>query len=1297
MLLIRGKPVYSKFRLLRLLEKLQNVLPSIASVYAVYVYFVELEQPLTAEEREMLHELLSATDEFDPGVEQQMVVVMPRRGTISAWSSKATDIAYNCGLEKITRLERGIIYQIQQTNSTTLTDSELQRIYPFLFDRMTEEIGSCLEDADILFTEANPGDLILIPVLEQGAEILRAANVAFGLALEEWDIAYLDKKCKELERNPSDAELMMYAQINSEHCRHKIFNSQWVIDGEKQTQTLFALIRATTAHSPAHVLSAYRDNAAVIKGVTAKRLFTVGSHNQYTFVEEHVPVVIKVETHNHPTAISPFPGAATGAGGEIRDEGATGRGAKPVAGLTGFAVSNLKIPDYIQPWEQDHGQPAQVASALDIMLEAPIGAASFNNEFGRPNLCGFFRTYEQLIQSTMESELRGYHKPIMIAGGFGHIREQHIQKLPLPENTQLMVLGGPAMKIGLGGGAASSLGVSEGREDLDYRAVQRGNPEMQRRAQEVINRCWALGDNNPILSIHDVGAGGLANAVPEILRENNSGGRIELRAIPNDDLSMSPMAIWCNEAQERYVLAVKESQLNVFYEIAERERCLYSQIGEVSAEQTIVVLDGYFDTVPVDLPLSALFPDHSSAMIDTTRFPAVESEFVWQTRQIEEVLPRILQCPSVASKSFLITIGDRTVGGLTVRDQMVGPWQIPVADAAVCASGFYADEGTAMAMGERPLIALLNHAASARVACGEALTNLFSADIANFSEITLSANWMADMKQCGEPAGLYDAVAALSALCCQMGLTIPVGKDSLSMRMSWREIGELKTVSVPLSLVISGFASVHNVNKSWTPQLKAVPGGSVLLFIDLACGHQRLGGSALTQVFQELGQATPDLEEPQLLEKCFLALQQLRRLNKVQAYHDRSDGGLLVTILEMMFAGHCGVSLDISGLGDSPIASLFNEELGFVIQIANEDIDEVKAILGEYGLAAVSHLIGELNDEDRIKINHNQDWIYNETRTHCQKLWTRLSYEIQRLRDNPKCAEQAYQQVDDKFDPGLSAVLTFDINDAFAAPYINAGVKPAVAILREQGVNGHVEMAAAFERAGFNAIDVHMSDIIENRISLGQFKGLVACGGFSYGDVLGAGRGWAKTIVFNQVATEIFYAFFHREDTFSLGICNGCQMLANLKTFIPGAELWPLFSINQSEQFESRLAMVEIPPSQSIFFKGMEGSRLPIVVAHREGRVKWPTHNRDSQLHANQMVVMQYIDNYGEVTTAYPANPNGSGDGITGITSKDGRVTIMMPHPERVFLTKQFSWHPSDWPEESPWLRLFKNARVWVG
>ncbi|KFX69839.1 phosphoribosylformylglycinamidine synthase [Pseudomonas taeanensis MS-3] len=1297
MLILRGAPALSAFRHGKLLEQLTSKVPAVTGLYAEFAHFAEVTGVLAADEEQVLARLLK----YGPSVAVQeplgrLFLTVPRFGTISPWSSKASDIARNCGLAKIQRIERGIAYYV----SGELDEAGAQQVADVLHDRMTQLVLGALEDAASLFSHAEPKPLTVVDVLVGGRAALEQANVELGLALAEDEIDYLVSSFTTMGRNPHDIELMMFAQANSEHCRHKIFNASWDIDGESQEKSLFGMIKNTYQMHSDGVLSAYKDNAAVIVGHTAGRFYPNAETRQYGATEEPVHILMKVETHNHPTAIAPFPGASTGSGGEIRDEGATGRGAKPKAGLTGFTVSNLQIPGFEQPWEVPYGKPERIVTALDIMIEGPLGGAAFNNEFGRPALTGYFRTFEQAIQTPRGEEVRGYHKPIMLAGGMGNIRAEHVQKAEITVGSKLIVLGGPAMLIGLGGGAASSMATGTSSADLDFASVQRENPEMERRCQEVIDRCWQLGEHNPISFIHDVGAGGLSNAFPELVNDGGRGGRFELRNVPNDEPGMAPHEIWSNESQERYVMAVGAADFERFKAICERERCPFAVVGEATEEQHLTVTDSHFGNNAVDMPLNVLLGKAPRMHRSADREAELGDDFDASALDIDEAVIRVLRHPAVASKSFLITIGDRSITGLVARDQMVGPWQVPVADCAVTATSFDVYTGEAMAMGERTPLALLDAPASGRMAIGETLTNIAASRIDAISDIKLSANWMAAAGHPGEDARLYDTVKAVGMqLCPELGITIPVGKDSMSMQTRWQDEGAEKSVTSPLSLVVTGFAPVSDIRKTLTPQLRMDKGVTDLILIDLGRGQNRMGASILAQVHGQLGRQAPDVDDAEDLKAFFAVIQGLNADGYLLAYHDRSDGGMLVSALEMAFAGHCGLNLYLDSLADNSqelAAVLFNEELGAVIQVHQDATPEVLAQFSAAGLGDCVAVIGQPVNNDEVAISFNGQPVFAGQRRLLQRQWAETSYQIQRLRDNVQCADQEFDALLEEDNPGLSIKLGFDVNEDIAAPYIKKGLRPQIAVLREQGVNGQVEMAAAFDRAGFNAIDVHMSDILAGRVDLDAFKGLVACGGFSYGDVLGAGEGWAKSILFNNRARDAFSAFFERNDSFSLGVCNGCQMLSNLHELIPGSEFWPHFVRNRSEQFEARVAMVQVQESASIFLQGMAGSRMPIAIAHGEGHAEFESEEALLEADLSSCVAMRFIDNHGKVTETYPANPNGSPRGITGLTSRDGRVTIMMPHPERVFRAVQNSWRPEEWQEDAGWLRMFRNARVWV-
>ncbi|KNC67337.1 phosphoribosylformylglycinamidine synthase [Pseudoalteromonas ardens] len=1294
MLILRGAPALSDFKVQKILKSCNDAQLPVAGVYAEFMHFADLTAELSESELDKLSKLLK----YGPTIaehapEGTLILVTPRIGTISPWASKATDIANNCGLDKVHRVERGIAYYVEGA----LSAEQIDEVAKLLHDRMTESVHSSLEDAGQLFRVEEPRPMSSVDILGGGREALATANVEQGFALADDEIDYLVENFQKLGRNPNDIELFMFAQANSEHCRHKIFNADWTIDGEQQPKSLFKMIKNTFETHPENVLSAYKDNAAVMKGSKAGRFFP-NKDGEYSYNQENIEILMKVETHNHPTAIAPFSGASTGSGGEIRDEGATGRGSKPKAGLVGFTVSNLRIPGFEQPWETNFGKPGRIVNALDIMIDGPLGGAAFNNEFGRPNLLGYFRTYEEKVNSHNGEEVRGYHKPIMLAGGLGNIRTEHVQKGEIPVGAKLVALGGPAMNIGLGGGAASSMASGQSNEDLDFASVQRENPEMERRCQEVIDKCWQLGDENPIAFIHDVGAGGLSNAFPELVDDGGRGGKFQLRNIPNDEPGMAPHEIWCNESQERYVLAVAAEDFDRFEEICKRERAQYAVIGEATEERHLTVADSHFDNNPVDLPLEVLL-GKAPKMHRDVESKKVEGEALnTDSINAEEAAKRLLRLPTIAEKTFLITIGDRTVTGLVARDQMVGPWQVPVANCAVTAAAFDTYHGEAMSMGERTPAALLNYGASARLAVAEALTNIAGANIGGLENIKLSANWMAAAGHPGEDAGLYEAVKAVGEeLCPALGLTIPVGKDSMSMKTTWQDEGEDKAVTAPLSLIITAFGRVEDIRKTVTPQLRTDKGDSSLILVDLGAGQNRMGASSLAQVYKQLGDKTPDVDSPELLKGFYNAMQTLVADEKLLAYHDRSDGGLFTTVAEMAFAGRTGVTVNLDSLTGSDIEALYNEELGAVIQVRNDDLAAVEAILADNGLATISHTIGALNTEDKVIFNRGGEAVLANTRTELRTIWAETTYKMQALRDNPECAKQEFDAKFDEKDPGLNVKLSFDLNEDVAAPYIATGAKPKMAILREQGVNSHVEMAAAFNRAGFAAVDVHMSDILEGRLTLDQFKGLVACGGFSYGDVLGAGEGWAKSILFNDMARDQFQTFFERQDTFSLGVCNGCQMLSTLKELIPGTEHWPRFVTNKSERFEARFSLVEVQESPSVFFQGMAGSRMPIAVSHGEGHAEFANDAAVKAALESGTVAVQYVDNFGKPTTQYPNNPNGSPEGITGITSLDGRATVMMPHPERVFRAVANSWHPDEWKEDSPWMRMFRNARKSVG
>ncbi len=1302
---LQGAPAISDFRLNKLRSLLSEKITDLDELSASYRHFVNISSDLDAAELDHLSVILDyGPTRHEMDVSGQHFLVIPRPGTISPWSTKATDIARHCGLEKVQRIERGVVWHVSTRDHRLLEASEKETVHALIHDRMVESVFDSLDKAELLFEQHSPASMRCVDLLNEGKNALLEANQLWGLALSEDEIDYLVGSFTELGRNPTDVELMMFAQVNSEHCRHKIFNADWIIDGVEQSKSLFGMIRNTHESHPQGTMVAYSDNSSVISGYeTANfRLNEDGRH--YCWQEGDAHILMKVETHNHPTAIAPHPGAATGSGGEIRDEGATGRGSKPKAGLCGFSVSNLRLPDALQAWEKDYGKPERIASALDIMLEGPIGAASFNNEFGRPNICGYFRSYEQALPS---GEMRGYHKPIMLAGGLGSIQAGFTEKSKIPDGSRIVVLGGPSMLIGLGGGAASSMASGSSSEDLDFASVQRSNAEMQRRCQEVINRCCEKDEDSPILSIHDVGAGGISNALPELVDDSGRGGSFELRDVLNDEPGMSPMQLWSNESQERYVLAIADQYWEDFKQICERERCLYAVVGKATEERQLSLHDQHFVDEPagsstacrdlawpIDMPMDVLLGNPPKMLRDVQHKKSELVAFNTQNIDLNEAAMRVLRLPTVASKSFLITIGDRSVTGLVCRDQMVGPWQVPVADVAVTATNLKQNTGETMAVGERTPLALIDGPASGRMAIGEVLTNIAASRIKEITDIKLSANWMAAAGYPGEDANLFDTVQSVGMdLCPALGLSIPVGKDSMSMRTVWQEQGEEHSVTAPLSVIISAFAPVLDVRKTLTPQLMLDQGETDLIFIDLGRGSNRMGGSCLAQVYGELGNECPDLDQAADMSGYFAAIQTLNEDGILLAYHDRSDGGLFACLLEMAFAGHCGLVITLDTLGNKAVNILFNEELGGALQIRRNDLEKVLSVFASAGLSECAHVIGAPVEGDEITFSQAGRVCLHGSRTEFHRVWSETSMRIQTLRDNPDNARQEFDQLLDQKDPGLHAELSFDPSDDISLPYINNGKRPQMAILREQGVNSQLEMAAAFDRAGFDAVDITMSDILSGRETLESIQGLVACGGFSYGDVLGAGGGWAKSILYNNQACDVFSHFFERKDSFALGVCNGCQMMASLKEIIPGAENWPRFVNNQSEQFEARSSLVSIPENPSIFMSGMAGSTMPIAVAHGEGRAEFVA-NKNQQ---NVIVAMYFVDNYGVKTEKYPANPNGSAQGITGLTTEDGRFTVMMPHPERVFRTVANSWHPADWGEDSGWMRLFRNARVWLG
>lgn len=1299
---LNGARALSDFRAARVLAALQRVSSNIEAVSGRFVHFVHASRELTKAEEERLASLLTYGDAAEDVRADLAFMVVPRLGTISPWASKATDIVKNCGIEGVLRVERGTVYSLAL--KAPLTEEEAAQAAGVLHDRMTESVVARDFPAENLFVELEGRPMATVALVEEGRPALERANVEMGLALSPDEIDYLTDAFTKIGRNPTDVELMMFAQANSEHCRHKIFNARWTVDGEEREETLFGMIRRTDKMAPQGTITAYADNAAIFEGAEVTRLYPrPGSGNEFGRVferkDEMTHTVFKVETHNHPTAISPFPGASTGSGGEIRDEGATGRGARPKAGLCGFTTSNLNLPELPQGFENDsdtvtgektdakYGAPSRIATPLSIMTEGPLGGAAFNNEFGRPNILGYFRTFEANIGGTRY----GYHKPIMLAGGIGNIRDDQTKKDVPPAGSLLIVLGGPGMRIGLGGGAASSMTTGSNSEALDFDSVQRGNPEMERRAQEVIDRCWSMGDENPIIAIHDVGAGGLSNAMPELADLSGKGATFDLSKVPVEESGMSPLEIWCNESQERYVIALDAAKIDIFRDFCERERCPFAVLGTIT-EEADLKLTRPEETPAVDMPMEVLLGKAPRMHRDVAHVETKLSAFKSEGLDLAKAVTDVLRHPTVGSKSFLITIGDRSVGGLVSRDQMVGPWQVPVADCGVTTLGFETNRGEVMSMGERTPIAVIDAAAASRMAVGEALTNIAAADV-KLPEVKLSLNWMAACGAKGEDAKLFDAVKGASDFCVALGISVPVGKDSLSMRTAWEDNGEKKSVTSPVSLIASAAAPVGDVTLTLTPELRKIP--SVLVLADLGCGRARMGGSILAQVAQRFGDTAPDCEDPAMLARFMGALRTLVNEGAVVAYHDRADGGLAATASEMMFASRLGVKLDLTSLTkDADVfAALFNEELGGLMQVPAEKAARVAEVMREAGLASVCHFVGEVVDDDALTISANGAELARLDRADLQKAWTEVSWQIARGRDNPACADSEFARIERKDDTGLFAKTTFDVNEDVAAPMILTGVRPKIAILREQGVNSQTEMAAAFTRAGFDAYDVHMTDLLTGRADLAEFTGLACCGGFSYGDVLGAGGGWAKTILHNDRMVEMFRTFFNREDTFGLGICNGCQMMSHLRDLIPGASHWPEFVRNTSEQFEARLVNVEVLESPSIFFAGMAGSVMPVVNSHGEGRVQF-LRPEDAAL---VKAAARFVDPCGNPTEVYPYNPNGSKGGLTSVTTEDGRFTIMMPHPERSHRAQQLSWHPAEWTDASGWMRMFRNARKWVG
>jgi len=1308
--ILKGDFAFSCFRIAALLESLRKAAPDldVAEIIAPRVYFIEEEKPVSADIRERAYTLLGSRRCFEGG---EGFFVTPRKGTISPWSSKATDIFRNCGLEDFLRVERGIHYRLLSSAGQVLDIEQLRPVLHLLHDRMTEGVYTDVSD---IFKHLAPAPFTVIDIMGHGRDALKRANREMGLALSDGEIDYLCEAYKAINRNPTDVELVMFGQVNSEHCRHKIFNAEWRIDGEARGRSLFGMIRNTHEKHPEGTLVAYRDNSAVVEGFEDE-WFEVrrDGANVYRFGRDTVDMIMKVETHNHPTAISPYPGAATGVGGEIRDESATGTGGKSKAGLSAFMVSNLRMPGFIMPWEKEFTEfPSRLATPLKIMIEGPIGGAGFGNEFGRPQLFGLFKTYEQMYNG----RYRGYHKPIMVAGGMGNIKRTDAYKKDIPKGALIIQIGGPAMRIGLGGGAASSMATGSNIADLDFDSVQRDNAEMERRCQEVIDACTASRTDNPILSIHDLGAGGLSNGCPELV--SKSGGRFRLRSVPNEDSSMSPMEIWCCEAQERYVLAIAPESLDKFLELCQRERCPVAVIGEATGDGHVSLHDEHFDNEPIDIDIGVILGQPPRMLRDARHLSEAHAPFDLTGITLNAAVDRVLRLPAVANKTFLITIADRSVTGMVARDQMVGPYQIPISDVAVTVTSYKSRNGEAMAMGERTCIAPVCAPASGRMAVGEAITNIAAADIGEIGKVKLSANWMCACGEEGEDANLYDTVRAVGMeLCPKLGVSIPVGKDSLSMRTIWETSdGREEKMIAPLSLVISAFAPVRDVRKTVTPDLK--PGKSALILLDLGRGRNRLGCSALAQVYNQAGKECADLDYPGLVVGHFNAVQEMIAEGILMAYHDRSDGGLFVTVAEMAFGGRRGTEIILDDLGEHVLPILFAEELGAVLQVAEDDLDRVHGILTKHALSGISRNIGTTSGTGDIRLWFKGREVFGRGVSDLNRMWSELTYHMQAVRDNPECAKDEYDNLLDESDPGMNFKLTFDPSDSTwrggkmsdkpatgsrGSPhgkYANvSAVRPRTAILREQGINGQVEMAAAFDLAGFECVDVHMTDLLAGRIHLDDFVGLVACGGFSYGDVLGAGSGWAKSVLFNENLKRLFASFFERKETFALGVCNGCQMISQMKEIIPGAMDWPEFTRNKSEQFEARYVTVEITPSPSILLRGMEGSRLGIPVAHGEGFASFETKESMNRVLGGKLLSMRYVDNYGRPTERYPFNPNGSPDGITGVTTPDGRVTIMMPHPERAFRSVQMSYKPAGMfgSEEGPWLRMFQNAREYAG
>ncbi|MFO7869986.1 MAG: phosphoribosylformylglycinamidine synthase [Kiritimatiellia bacterium] len=1286
-IILNGRAALSGFREAALLNSIRTAAPGldIRNIRAGYVYFLGCESAPPDDVLEKARLLLGAREGDGEG---GGVLVTPRKGTISPWSSKATDIFRNCGLKEILRVERGIRYSLIDGSGREPGADSLKPVLPLLHDRMTEGV---YRDVSDIFDRMEPAPLVEVDVTGRGRPALAEANASMGLALSEDEIDYLYESYRAMKRNPTDVELVMFGQVNSEHCRHKIFNADWILDGKEAEKSLFSMIRNTHQKHPEGTLLAYSDNAAILEGFEDRWWQSGSGGREYRRVPAILDIVMKVETHNHPTGICPYPGAATGVGGEIRDEAATGRCGRSKAGLSAFMVSNLRVPDFIMPWEKDYAEfPGRLSTPLEIMTEGPIGGARFGNEFGRPQLVGIFKTFEEFYNG----RYRGYHKPIMVAGGMGNIRREHVNKEDIPPEAHIVQIGGPALRIGLGGGTASSMASGSNVADLDYDSVQRDNAEMQRRCQGVIDACMAAGEQNPVLSIHDLGAGGLSNGCPELVRE--TGARFELRRVYSEDSSMSPMEIWCCEAQERYVMAVKSAELETFLALCRRERCPVSLIGEATGDARLVLHDGHFDNKPIDLDMQVLFGKPPRMVRNVSHLEEKHAPLDLSDVEVDEAVDRVLRLPAVADKTFLITIADRSITGTVCRDQMAGPYQVPISDAAVTSTSCGSVTGEAMAMGERTHIAVVSAPASGRMAVGEAITNILSADVRNIGDVKLSANWMCPCGEEGEDANLYDTVKALGEdLCPALGISIPVGKDSLSMRTVWQtSAGESRKITAPMSLVVSAFAPVKDVRRTVTPDLKTGE-ASLLFVVDLGLGKNRLGCSALARVYNRMGADCPDLEDPDTLKAFFSAVGRLRDEGILLAYHDRSDGGLLVTVAEMCFGGGTGAKMHMDELGDDDLAVLFSEELGAVLQIPENAAGRAREILDEHGLAKHSFVAGSPVRQREITFLREDRPVLKRSLTQMHRSWSELTSRMQKLRDNPQCAGEEYDNFLDEKDPGMNFALSFDPSKRET---FRPGPAPKVAILREQGVNGHFEMAAAFDRAGFSCVDVHMTDLLGGGDLCG-FAGLAVCGGFSYGDVLGAGSGWARSILFNPRLKEIFAEFFAREDTFALGVCNGCQMMSQLKEIIPGAEHWPAFTGNLSEQFEARYITVRIEKSPSVLLKGMEGSRIGVPVAHGEGRADFGVTGSEKDLRKKRLACVRFVDNYGKSTRRYPYNPNGSPEGLTGLTTPDGSVTIMMPHPERVFRSVQMSYRPEGFceGEEGPWLRLFENAREYAG